>query len=298
MSLVNPKPAGWGASDDLTSAQINVFGTEIVKALDKSTAGDTLSGVVVLASTGQIQLPFVSGILAEVPGAIEATATAGIQSKIAGGIGLAGGSTDWPAFYVPDTNTPAPRTRTLWVGGDRCRGISYNLGGSAAATVGLGVTNQPSIIDGTGGAGPYIIQGFFETAIVSSTSSRYAYYMPLDELHNGAVLSIASLFLLGASGHSALPANMPAFAIYRAGPGGVASLVSGTPYVVDSTSTVAAYKALHQVPLTTNQNNVIDTSQYSYFALIWDESGTDSEAFNIYYGIALEYAGIADMRFP
>src|ERR1019366_8655652 len=42
------------AGDNLTSAQMNALAIDLSNALDKTTAGDTLSGVVNVALTGQI----------------------------------------------------------------------------------------------------------------------------------------------------------------------------------------------------------------------------------------------------
>lgn len=297
-SRVNP--AGWGVGDKLKSTQMNPLDIDHANALDKTTAGDTLSGAIAMASTAAINANFGGNIAANVPGAIVGAAAGSLASVVPGGVGLAGGDTDWPAFYnSSNLALPAPRERVLWVPGDRCIGVSYNIGGAAATTVNLGITSAPFVVDGAGGAGPYILNGFFETSIVNSGGApRYAYYLPLTQLHNGATLSAASLYMVGATSHTSLPANMPAVSLYRAGAGGIASLVSGTPYTLDPTSVLATYKTTHQIPVTTNQNNVIDTTQYSYFALIYDESGANAEAFNTYYGMALLYVGINDMHFP
>lgn len=87
MSLVNPKPGGYAVGGKVASAEMNQLCNEISLALDKSTAGDDLSGVVVVIGSGQIQ----------------ASVAAAFQTTTPGGLQLAGGATDWPTFSAPRT---------------------------------------------------------------------------------------------------------------------------------------------------------------------------------------------------
>src|SRR6478736_3427993 len=54
MSLSLTKPGGWVLNEKLTSAQITDIDQKTEKALDKTVAGDTLSGAVVCASAGRV----------------------------------------------------------------------------------------------------------------------------------------------------------------------------------------------------------------------------------------------------
>ena len=63
MSLHNPNVAGWSSGAELTSSQMNDVGTQLPMALDKTTAGDTLSGVVALASTAELNLQYAGNVV-------------------------------------------------------------------------------------------------------------------------------------------------------------------------------------------------------------------------------------------
>lgn len=54
MTTPRVKPAGWGVGEKLTSAQADQLDINITNSLDKTSAGDTLSGVVTLSGVGRI----------------------------------------------------------------------------------------------------------------------------------------------------------------------------------------------------------------------------------------------------
>lgn len=64
------------------------------------------------------------------------------------------------------------------------------------------------------------------------------------------------------------------------------------------TSGVPRYQAAHGITFTPDQFNVIDKASYTYWALVFDEGGTNALAGTEYYGIELNFGAIADMRFP
>ncbi len=57
MTIAKVKPATWGTNEILTSPQMNLFDTKLITALDKTTAGDTLAGIVVLTGAGRFATP-------------------------------------------------------------------------------------------------------------------------------------------------------------------------------------------------------------------------------------------------
>jgi hypothetical protein len=61
MTIIRTKPAGWGATDKFTSAQANAIDAVLPTALDKTSAGDTLSGRVQLSGAGAIIASIVVG---------------------------------------------------------------------------------------------------------------------------------------------------------------------------------------------------------------------------------------------
>lgn len=52
MAFSRVKPAGWAVNEKLTSAQMNALDIDHASAVDKSAAGDTVSGTLSLAATG------------------------------------------------------------------------------------------------------------------------------------------------------------------------------------------------------------------------------------------------------
>jgi hypothetical protein len=110
----------WAVGDSLTSAQQNNVAITLTKCLDKTTAGDTLSGVVNVAASGQIAANFAAGV--------QSNAVAGIRTNVGSGFQLGGGPGDWPTFSFNRSRTIVqPLMATLgstnWTGGDSGLGV-------------------------------------------------------------------------------------------------------------------------------------------------------------------------------
>ena len=276
MSFSRANGSGWAVGAVLTSAQLNAIDVDHANALDKTSAGDTVAGTVNFSGSGKVS--------ANIAGSVVGATAGGIQSGVVGGLQLSGGSTDWPAFS-------ANRSRVIAVPFDVAPLVI-----TAAATSG---GNTGTYAPGTSNWNP--AQGLVTTVVNSGSANVYSYLVPLRQLHNGATMTSASIYLTGAGAHGALPAVMPAFGILRfqvSNPAsGWSSLNSGGTSSQDPTAVLATYKALHSWSFTCNQNNVIDTTQYTYFAVIWDEANTNALGGNQYAGLALAFTAIADMRF-
>lgn len=61
MTITKVNASGWSSGAKLTSTQANSFDTKIVTALDKTSAGDTLSGVINCSGEGRIRPSYVVG---------------------------------------------------------------------------------------------------------------------------------------------------------------------------------------------------------------------------------------------
>lgn len=291
MSFTRVNSIGWGTGDVLTSAQANQLDVDHANALDKTSAGDTLAGVVTTSGAGSIHAATAGGVEATVAGGITANAQGGIQSGVSAGIALTGGTGDQITFGVGGAS---PRTRTLAVPLDA---MAISNGTIAVGNIPdfVPMTSSQSAFGGTTGTS-------LVTA-VASTSNPYAYYVPLRGfLHNGATLTSATLYLQGASGHANVPTgtNLPSFGLMRWAPltGTLVWLAAGNSPSFDTTGTLSAYKALHSWSFACNQDNVIDRSQYDYYAVIWDESGANAVSGNMYTGMLLNFGSIANMQFP
>jgi hypothetical protein len=66
--------------------------------------------------------------------------------------------------------------------------------------------------------------------------------------------------------------------------------------VTDSAVSLAAYQVQRTLVFTPNQNATIDTSQYGYFAVFFDEAGTNSVAGALLFYLALSFTNIPDAR--
>ena len=89
-SLINT----WSSGDKFTSAQANAIAIDLTKALDKSVAGDVLSGAIDMVATAQLAANFSGNIVSNAAGAIISEIASGIIPGTAGGIsdgGVTGG---------------------------------------------------------------------------------------------------------------------------------------------------------------------------------------------------------------
>lgn len=121
-----------------------------------------------------------------------------------------------------------------------------------------------------------------------------------DYLHNGATLSSIVLQVQGAAAHAGLPGTQLSAGIFRKAKfsSGLTSLRSAGDFATDAQASTGAYQASHTLSLSPDQNNVIDTTAYSYHLQLWDEFGANALIGATVHGIELTNNLIADMRFP
>jgi hypothetical protein len=267
MAFVRANPGGWAVGAQLTSAQQNALDIDHANALDKTSAGDTIAGLVNFTGAGSIRANTVGAIQSTIAAGIEADVASGIASVVAGGFLLSGGSTDWPQFG----------------GANRSRSLVASPKTLAPFPTGWTATNG---IDFTGPATGTPIVWLIQT------------------LHHQATLSTVNFVVLVNGPHGALPANLPSVQLRRV------LLTSGAETIVDLSTTpqqsptpgsAAAWDNSGNVQFityTTNQNNVIDTTSYKYYAVVTDESGANSVSGNRYIALILNFTNIADMHFP
>lgn len=114
------KPAGWGVNEKLTSAQQNALDINVRDSLDKTSAGDTISGAVLLDATGSVTAN-----------------AAGAKLKTATGGRLELGDDDFPQLKIGHTG------RTLIRGYRLCGHAPIY---SAAWTIGFTATLRPHLL--------------------------------------------------------------------------------------------------------------------------------------------------------
>jgi hypothetical protein len=273
LSFNRVNPGGWAQGGIFTSSQGNQLDLDHVNALDKTVAGDTLSGVVTLASTGQISVGVSQGIALTSPSALVVGATLGLVTTVSGGLALGGGSSDWIQFnqqrsrLVIAPPTPMAPLQTGW-----------------STSLGYGLQK------------------------VGARRPAPAVVFPLQPHHNSTIQSVVCYFAIGAL-HAAVPGTPPAMELFRVpcrngggSPPGIQHL-SGTPVQtmpVGGLNGTTYYQSgnVQSMLYTATQNNLVDTSNYSYLCLVADETGSNSMFNNVILGIAPNYGSIADSRFP
>ena len=187
------------------------------------------------------------------------------------------------SFAATPTYT-APKTKTRLV---NCMSAASGVIASKSPPSWL----AQSLVDQEGVQHPH---GYVFNAAAGG-SQPYAFAVALDDyLENGATLTGATLNW-NASNHTALPAYQPFFGIFSVPTVSpvtdastlLRSLLS-TYWATNAAATVAAYNAASQSLIwTPDQNNVIDRTAYTYFAVIADEVGTNAQAGNAYRSLLL-----------
>jgi hypothetical protein len=250
----------WSVGDSFTSAQANSIAIAITDALDKTTAGDQLAGALTMASTASITAGYASQIVGSAAGAIATTAQGGIE--------LGGGANDFPTFS-------ATRSRVVLVS----------------------IADSPQIVGST-----TIVVGTGGVENTSSASSPSSFWLPVTHrMHNGATLDhVVITFKVGLS-HTGVPANMPTITVQRVDGSGNISNLKSTAGQMGSPATGAlwyASGAAQNYSYVCDQNNVIDTANYTYNVFILDEYGANAMNDNLWISATIVFTTIPDMKFP
>jgi hypothetical protein len=228
-----------------------------------------------MAATAAIEVNNAGAVIAaQVANGVNASVASGIVSGAVGGIALGGGSTDYPTFTNSTGSTAAPRSFS------RCAPLNVTAFTTGWTEAGL----SGSLI-----LGPATIQP--QTFLLGSA-------------WNGATLSSVSCAITPNAAHSSLPTILPTISVKRSlinvsGAFSILPLSSTDPQsFTPSPGTVAAWTDsgnVQQLTYNCNQNNVIDTAHYIYYVVIVDENGSGSLAGNTYYGLTLNYTGVAGL---
>lgn len=170
------------------------------------------------------------------------------------------------------------------------------------------VTSCDLGVDASGGLALMVLDAATDGVVnLATTASSYRaggrLLVPLS-VHNGATLASAVFAFIIASGHGGLPSSLAQvrlFAVdilgnvtplYTGGPPGI-----GAGFIPLTAANVGAYEALTSFTYTCDSGVIVDTSKYSYFAEIVDESGTNARPGNKWESITCSLTSIADLRF-
>lgn len=298
MSFTKANPSGWSTGDKLLSAQMNQLDTDHANSVDKTTAGDTISGVVTvagassgitIASTSTQGLKCNAGALIDNFGTIQcenggavnflAGSTGSVLGTVSigngGQIAVAGGSTGKFQCNNGPSDVKFPATT---------RQIST---GMVPYTLGTGWTIPSSNIRLTGPA---------------TTATQV---LALPSLHQGSIVSAVVVCIKVLGAHANVPAVLPTIDIRRkrltAAIESDVSLLSGGPAAFPTPGSGAAWDN-GNVPQvwtgTLNQFNTIDNTQYCYYAVLVDENGANSVAGNTYLGMIVTCGTITSLALP
>lgn len=139
---------------------------------------------------------------------------------------------------------------------------------------------------------PYIqVSGWDNTNIqyFASSSTGVLFAIPIPTI-NRATLSSLTMQYQVASSH--FPDTKLSLQLLRFDQFGTAVYLSSTTVQFAPGTNAATYFAGTTMTYTCNQNNFIDKSQYSYFAIIEEENGSGSSAGNRYYGFQANYTNV------
>lgn len=264
-----------------------------VGSVIQSTSGATVA--LSLGATSSIQCGNASNIIANAASSVVSNISGGIASGVDGGIKLTGSAADVIAFGTA-------HARTITYPCSDVAGISVLTSGTLT-TSSLG--SNPGILGGfvqASIANPsYLLEsGSMKPNVIITSSPGYVYYMPLRGLHTGATISSSSLYFIPTS-HAALPAQQPAYMIWRVAKDftSPSAPLLAANYIQNAAANNAAYASILQtLTFVPNQNAVIDTANYIYYAYIYDECSTNAVVGNRFISIGITYSSIVDMRFP
>lgn len=282
MAITRVNPADWAVGDKLTSAQANGLDENGAKAVDKTSAGDTVSGELTFDATGSIlldagssmtvdvgaQIEVGGGLVIPSPGVLQADLGTSSSITVGSGSHIATAGTG----YVKFNNSDWPKLNT------RTRSISRNFRELSIADPNLFPTDWQSSSFG-------FISGMASAEIL-------ALRVPL---HEGARL-IGMAVYMKAAAHAGVPATMPRVEFFKRTKFGATSASEVHSY---PTPLLAAWNNVNitdwSITLTTPQT--IDSVTYDYSIDFYDEHDANSVSGNRYYAIEFLYDSITDMRF-
>jgi hypothetical protein len=340
------------SNSSITAGTNSGFAIDTTSALtlNACTVTGTISnGVTAIAGTAQVQATVASAIESTIAGGITSAVFGGIVSGTPGGLQNNAGDGDWVSFsfdrnrsvFAPLQNAspltnPVPNGAWLWVNN------STNTSSSGSLEIPLTQTQLPS-----GSNGPLdstILQTFLGnyiiapsgnaaySAVIGGLNASQSFVLPT--MHNGATLtSVTVLFYVPAQPNLSSPWMSgwlpPTATVYRTtlATGGSPTnyqYLSSTNWQPFNTRTIPTnstgpsvwYQSgqIQSWNYTCNQNNVINSSAYSYYVALNDTSytggsnsapggsgpwaGPATGVPDVYIGFILNFGSIANMAFP
>ena len=132
---------------------------------------------------------------------------------------------------------------------------------------------------------------------ITNTAAGPCFLVPLDDVlpHSGTITQVSLAFIMAFRASGSDPTNKCRFAIARAPRNQYSNLLNNPPEALNSSSDFVQYTSTYinqslppkTLAYTCNQNNVIDKTTYTYYALVFDESGTNVLAGGRYFDLTI-----------
>lgn len=328
---VNGASAGLDIGPTGTGLRIKNFATGTVKT------GGTLHTEFGsnISLDGQLNGSFLSQIATEGSFDIASGGTFNINAAATSNIDIGNASSiDFQSGSALNINTGCTTTATVGSGSSLAlaSGSTFSVNSGSTSTLGLGNGSTLTTTAGTTGKivlgdGPADItinptvshittfplinvdgNNMDSTfgAYIQQTGAIGSFFIAIP-VHNGAILSTMVVYFLPGTGHAALPAatDYPGIEVFRGN-----FPVGGTAAYQDLLSTTIAYcpaassaldydtGGVRAITLTADQNNTIDTNQYSYYLKVFGEKGANYAGSPKFLSAKVTYTSIANMNFP
>lgn len=283
MATERIKPSGWALDEPLTSAQITQLDINASKGVD-STGDDTLAGDYSVLS-GAI-LEFDSGSSLIVHGGATETVDGYLNVADGGKLEIENGGTLSVAGSLAiemGGSFVASGFSTVTLSGTTTASNLTISGSNKLKVASRSVTRtnehpfyfkQDWAVDSLG--------GYFVATTATATNPAFC---DLHVPHNVTVTNV-TVHLKGASGHGALPANMPTISVLEIASNGY-TVIAGAQ--ADTSSTVANYENTHTVSVSDFMAAPADRTIHKYRLSVSNEAGTGSAAGLTIYLVTLTY---------
>lgn len=248
MTLSLTKPGGWGVSTKFRSSEATALDQNTIKALDKTAAGDTLLGIVTLASGAGIVAASGSAITLNSGGAINALLGSNINLSSGSAITLASGA-------------------TLTIGGTDRIALAARARTTTSIDCGVSTCDTTTKLAHFG----IIDAGWIQQGIEAVASAALHWRLRAIE----GMTSITVQIGMKGAGHGSLPATKPRLSIFRHNLASTLSAPTEVAFQDDGAGSVGAYETNH---ILTCSVSAVNTTSYYYTIRLKGESGANSLA--------------------
>lgn len=246
MTLGLTKPGGWGVNQKFRSSEATALDENTAKALDRTTAGDTLLGVVTLANTAALVLDTGSSMSLNIASSIVCHLGSYVTMEPGSAIGFDSGS-------------------SLTIGGSDRIILAARPRTSPTTDSGISTCDTTTQLPHFGITSTGWVQQGIELVAAACIHWRLR-AVP------GMTGITVTLGINGAS-HFALPATKPRLSIFRHTIGSILETPTEVAATDDTAGSVDAYSVARNLVCSLS---AVDTTQYHYSIRLKGESGANS----------------------